>query len=50
MEAIVPHRVSLRAMRAIDTRHLGLDKVICCWEADGVLIDPGPESTLDTVL
>jgi glyoxylase-like metal-dependent hydrolase (beta-lactamase superfamily II) len=37
-------------MRAIDTRHLGLDKVICCWEVDGVLVDPGPESTLDTVL
>jgi glyoxylase-like metal-dependent hydrolase (beta-lactamase superfamily II) len=37
-------------MRAIDTMHLGLDKVICCWEHDGVLVDPGPESTLDTVL
>ena len=35
-------------MRAIDTRHLGLDKVICCWEVDGVLVDPGPESTLET--
>ena len=37
-------------MRAIDTRHLGLERVICCWEHDGVLVDPGPESTLDTVL
>src|SRR5687767_5102869 len=37
-------------MRAIDTRHLGLDKVICCWEVDGVLVDPGPESTLETLL
>jgi len=37
-------------MRAIDTWHLGLDKVICCWEVDGVLVDPGPESTLETVL
>jgi glyoxylase-like metal-dependent hydrolase (beta-lactamase superfamily II) len=37
-------------MRAIDTQHLGVDRVICCWEHDGVLIDPGPESTLDTVL
>ena len=37
-------------MRAIDTRHGGLDKVICCWQVDGVLVDPGPESTLDTVL
>jgi len=32
-------------MRAIDTRHLGVEKVICCWEVDGVLIDPGPQST-----
>src|SRR5829696_275178 len=37
-------------MRAIDTRHLGLEKVICCWEVDGVLVDPGPESTLDTLI
>jgi glyoxylase-like metal-dependent hydrolase (beta-lactamase superfamily II) len=37
-------------MRAIDTRHLGLDKVICAWEVDGVLIDPGPQSTEDTLV
>jgi glyoxylase-like metal-dependent hydrolase (beta-lactamase superfamily II) len=37
-------------MRAIDTQHLGVDRVICCWEHDGVLVDPGPESTLATVL
>jgi glyoxylase-like metal-dependent hydrolase (beta-lactamase superfamily II) len=37
-------------MRAIDTRHLGVEKVICCWEVDGVLIDPGPQSTEDTLL
>jgi glyoxylase-like metal-dependent hydrolase (beta-lactamase superfamily II) len=37
-------------MRAIDTRHLGIVKVICCWEVDGVLIDPGPQSTEETVL
>ena len=34
-------------MRAIDAQHLGLDRVICCWEVDGVLVDPGPESTLE---
>ena len=50
MGSIVPHPVSLRAMRAIDTRHLGDEKVICVWEVDGVLVDPGPESTLDTLL
>ena len=37
-------------MRAIDTRHLGIEKVICVWEVDGVLIDPGPQSTEDTLL
>jgi glyoxylase-like metal-dependent hydrolase (beta-lactamase superfamily II) len=37
-------------MRAIDTLHLGTEKVICCWELDGVLIDPGPQSTEETVV
>ena len=37
-------------MRAIDVRHLGNEQVICCWEVDGLLIDPGPESTLATLL
>jgi glyoxylase-like metal-dependent hydrolase (beta-lactamase superfamily II) len=32
-------------VRAIDLNHLGVPKVICCWDAgDGVLIDPGPQS------
>lgn len=30
--------------------HLGRPHVIGCWEVDGVLIDPGPESSLATVL
>ena len=37
-------------MRAIDTLHLGNPHAICSWEVDGVLIDPGPEVTLATVL
>ncbi|MEJ7894031.1 MAG: MBL fold metallo-hydrolase [Solirubrobacteraceae bacterium] len=37
-------------MRVIDTEHLGRRRVIGCWEVDGVLVDPGPESTLATVL
>jgi glyoxylase-like metal-dependent hydrolase (beta-lactamase superfamily II) len=37
-------------MRAIDVRHLGNEKVICCWEVDGVLVDPGPQSTEETLL
>jgi glyoxylase-like metal-dependent hydrolase (beta-lactamase superfamily II) len=32
-------------MRPIDVRHRGTAKVICCWEVDGVLVDPGPQST-----
>ena len=37
-------------MRVIDTEHLGRHRVIGCWEVDGVLVDPGPESTLPTLL
>src|ERR671923_2912711 len=37
-------------MRDIDVRHLGVPLVICCHELDDVIVDPGPESTLDTLL
>src|SRR4051812_21956325 len=37
-------------MRLIDTRHLGREKVIGCWDLDGVLVDPGPQLTEDVVL
>ena len=37
-------------MRVIDTLHGGSDRVIAVWEHDGVLIDPGPENTLERVL
>ncbi|HVL95479.1 MAG TPA: MBL fold metallo-hydrolase [Solirubrobacteraceae bacterium] len=37
-------------MRVIDVRHLGNERVIGCWEIDGVLVDPGPESSLETLL
>ena len=37
-------------MRVIDVMHLGRPHVIGCWEVDGVLVDPGPESSLGTVL
>src|SRR5580765_2475123 len=37
-------------MREIDLLHLGSEKVICCFEVDGVLIDPGPQSTEATLL
>ncbi len=37
-------------MRVIDVMHLGRPHVIGCWEVDGALVDPGPESSLDTVI
>ena len=37
-------------MRAIDVFHLGLEHVICAWQVDDVIVDPGPESTSDTLL
>lgn len=37
-------------MRLIDVHHLGRPHVIGCWDLDGVLIDPGPESSLETLV
>jgi glyoxylase-like metal-dependent hydrolase (beta-lactamase superfamily II) len=37
-------------MRDIDVLHMGREKVICCWEVDGILVDPGPQSTEATLL
>ncbi len=37
-------------MRVIDVMHLGRPHVIGCWEVDGMLVDPGPESSLATVI
>ncbi|HJX33445.1 MAG TPA: MBL fold metallo-hydrolase [Solirubrobacterales bacterium] len=37
-------------MRVIDVHHLGRPHVIGCWEVDGALIDPGPESSMGTLL
>ena len=36
--------------REIDVRHLGREHVICAHEVDGVVVDPGPASTVDTLL
>ncbi len=36
--------------RVIDAMHLGLDRVICVYEVDGVVVDPGPTVCLPTVL
>jgi glyoxylase-like metal-dependent hydrolase (beta-lactamase superfamily II) len=37
-------------MRAIDVHHQGLEHVICAWHGDDVIVDPGPESSLDALL
>lgn len=37
-------------MRLIDVNHLGQPSAIGCWELDGVLIDPGPASSVGAVI
>jgi glyoxylase-like metal-dependent hydrolase (beta-lactamase superfamily II) len=37
-------------MRVIDVEHLGREHVIGCWEVDGLLVDPGPQSSMETLL
>jgi glyoxylase-like metal-dependent hydrolase (beta-lactamase superfamily II) len=37
-------------MREIDVLHMGREKVICCFDVDGILVDPGPQSTEETLL
>lgn len=50
----VAHRsncmVRPRLGRPIDVRHLGHDRVICAFEVDGFVVDPGPTSSLDALL
>jgi glyoxylase-like metal-dependent hydrolase (beta-lactamase superfamily II) len=36
--------------RLIDVKHLGRERVIGCFELDGVLVDPGPASCVETLL
>jgi glyoxylase-like metal-dependent hydrolase (beta-lactamase superfamily II) len=36
--------------RAIDVLHLGRDRVICAFEVDGLIVDPGPASCVDTLI
>ena len=38
------------APRQIDVHHLGKPLVICCFQQDDVLVDPGPESSHRTLL
>ena len=36
--------------RAIDVMHLGRDRVICAYEHEGLVIDPGPASCSETLI
>jgi glyoxylase-like metal-dependent hydrolase (beta-lactamase superfamily II) len=36
--------------RPIDVLHLGRDRVICAYEVDGVIVDPGPSSSVETLI
>lgn len=36
--------------RAIDTMHLGRERVICSYEEGGVVVDPGPASSVENLL
>ena len=35
---------------AIDVMHIGRDRVICAFEVDGLIVDPGPASCVDTLV
>jgi len=37
-------------MRVIDVMHLGRPHVIGCWQVDEMLVDPGPQSSMETLL
>jgi glyoxylase-like metal-dependent hydrolase (beta-lactamase superfamily II) len=37
-------------MRVIDVMHLGRPHVIGCWQVNDLLVDPGPQSSMDTLL
>ena len=41
---------ALLMSRAIDVLHLGRDRVICAYEVGGAIVDPGPASTVDTLI
>jgi glyoxylase-like metal-dependent hydrolase (beta-lactamase superfamily II) len=42
--------VELAVARAIDVMHLGRDRVICAYEAGGLIVDPGPASCCEALL
>ena len=36
--------------RLVDTEHQGVSRVIGAWEVDGLVVDPGPEPCIETLL
>jgi glyoxylase-like metal-dependent hydrolase (beta-lactamase superfamily II) len=46
----VEGRANASAVEPIDVRFQGLERVICCWRVGDVLVDPGPESSVETLL
>jgi glyoxylase-like metal-dependent hydrolase (beta-lactamase superfamily II) len=36
--------------RVIDVMHLGNDRVICAYEVDGLIVDPGPASSVENLI
>jgi glyoxylase-like metal-dependent hydrolase (beta-lactamase superfamily II) len=42
--------VTMPVTRAIDVMHLGRDRVICAYETDGLIVDPGPSTCVETLL
>ena len=38
-----------RVPRPIDVMHMGRDRVICAYEQDGVVVDPGPATSVDAL-
>ena len=36
--------------RPIDVKHMGRERVICAFEVDGYVVDPGPTTSVDAVL
>ena len=47
---IVEGRANQPAVEPIDVRFQGIERVICCWRVGDVLVDPGPESSVERVL
>ena len=42
--------LQLPRIQVVDLHHLGVERVIGCWQVDDILIDPGPASCLEALL